>query len=439
MLTEDQNRLVTETGPGAPSGALLRRYWQPAALVDELAGDRPVVPVRLLGESLVLYRDEDGGYGLVGRHCPHRGADLCYGRLEDGGLRCPFHGWLFDSAGKCLEMPAEPEGSTLPSRIRQIAYPCVERNGIVFAYLGGDDPPALPEFDCFVAPDSYSFAFKGLIEANWLQALEVGIDPAHASFLHRFFEDEEIGEGYGRQFRGEAVDTAMPMTRILREFTRPDIRVEETGYGLRITALRDLGNAGMHVRVTNQMFPNAIVIPMSNDMNITQWHVPVDDKSCYWYAIFTDFRNTVDRDAMRAQRLELYDLPDYRPRRNRSNGWGFDAAEQKGATYTGMGHDINVHDNWAVESPGAVFDRTTEHLATSDRAIVAYRKMLTRAIEAAGAGGDLPFRPAAADAASFRGPVAVDAIGPADGWQDCWRDRDAARRQASPWAGAYPA
>jgi phthalate 4,5-dioxygenase len=190
----------------------------------------------------------------------------------------------------------------------------------------------------------------------------VGIDPAHASFLHRFLEDEDPAEGYGRQFRDQAADTEIPMTRILREFPRPEIRVEPTDYGLRLISLRDLGNLGMHVRVTNQVFPHAIVIPMSNEMTITQWHVPVDDVSCYWYAIFTSFGAPVDKAVMRAQRLALYELPDYRPKVGKHNNYGFDPYEQATKTYTGMGLDINVHDQWAVESPGPIQDRTREHL-----------------------------------------------------------------------------
>ena len=352
-MNQEQNDLITRIGPETPAGMLMRRYWQPAALIDELPDERPVRAVTLLGENLVLFRNPDGTYALMDRHCPHRGADLCFGRLEDGGLRCPFHGWLFDPSGQCIEQPAEPDGSRFHEKIRQTAYPCVERSGIVFAYMGPGEPPEFPAFDCFVAPDENVFAFKGLIECNWLQALEVGIDPAHASFLHRFLEDEDPSEGYGKQFRDKAADTAIPMTRILREFPRPEIKVEETEYGLRIISLRDLGNSGMHVRVTNQIFPHAITIPMSNEMTITQWHVPVDDETCYWYAIFTSFGDPVDKAVMREQRLELYELPDYRPRLNKTNNYGFDPYEQATKTYTGMGLDINVHDQWAVESPGA--------------------------------------------------------------------------------------
>ena len=173
----------------------MRRYWQPAALVDELAGNRPVKPVRLFGEDLVIFKDEQGRYGLIGRHCPHRGTDLAYGRLEDGGLRCAFHGWLFDVDGKCLETPAEPDDSNLCANIKQKSYPVVEKSGILFAYLGPGEPPAFPHFDCFVAPDSHTFAFKGMIDCNWLQSLEVGIDPVHTSFLHRFFHDEDPSAG----------------------------------------------------------------------------------------------------------------------------------------------------------------------------------------------------------------------------------------------------
>ena len=220
MMSAEQNDLITRIGPKTPAGVLMRRYWQPAALVDELSGNRPVKPIRLLGEDLVIFRDESGRYGLIERHCPHRGADLAFGRLEDGGLRCAFHGWLFDVSGKCLQTPAEPDNSPLCANIRQKAYPVRERSGVLFAYLGPGEPPDLPDFDCFVAPDEYTFAFKGLIECNWLQALEVGIDPAHASFLHRFFEDED---GYGKQFRGGSSDSDMPLTRLLREFPRPQI------------------------------------------------------------------------------------------------------------------------------------------------------------------------------------------------------------------------
>ena len=248
--------------------------------------------------------------------------------------------------------------------IRQRAYPVVEKSGILWAYLGEGEPPAFPEIDCFVAPDSHTFAFKGHINCNWLQALEVGIDPSHASFLHRFFEDEDPAAAYGKQFRGASAGSDMPMTKILREYDRPIINVEHTEYGLRLIALREIDDERTHVRVTNQLFPHGFVIPMSTEMTITQWHVPVDDENCYWYAIFTSYSTPVDKNKMRDQRLELYELPDYRSRKNRSNDYGFDPHEQATATYTGMGADINVHDQWAVESMGAIQDRTREHLGT---------------------------------------------------------------------------
>ena len=427
MLSVEQNQRVTQTCGNTPAGELLRRYWQPAALVDELAGDRPAVSVELFGEKLVLFRDEKGVYGLLDRHCPHRGADLCFGRLEDGGLRCPFHGWLFDIAGKCLEQPAEPENSNFHTKINHTAYPCIERNGIIFAYLGPGDPPPFPSFDCFVAPEAFTFAFKGHIDANWLQAVEVGIDPAHASFLHRFYEDKDPDEGYGQQFRDSTDE--IPVTKLLREVVRPIIEVEETTSGMSIKTLRDLGNAGMHVRVTNLMFPNAIVIPMSNEMTISQWHVPINDQECYWYAIFTDFERKVHRQEMRDQRLKLYTLPTYKPLRNRTNAWGYDPEEQRTQTYTGMGMDINVHDNWAVESPGSIFDRSNEHLGTTDKAIIAYRKLLLSAIDAVALGKSAPKQGAA-----LKGPLSVDTIGAADNWEGCWIECDMARRDRSPWA-----
>src|SRR5438445_12183660 len=146
MLSGVENELATRVGPRQPAGELLRRYWQPAALSEELPVGGAPIPVRLLGEDLVLFRDEQGKPGLLGLHCSHRGADLSYGRIEDGGLRCLYHGWLYDVHGRCLEQPGEPAESTFHERIRQTAYPCVERNGVIFAYLGPGDPPLLPGY-----------------------------------------------------------------------------------------------------------------------------------------------------------------------------------------------------------------------------------------------------------------------------------------------------
>jgi phenylpropionate dioxygenase-like ring-hydroxylating dioxygenase large terminal subunit len=223
MISQELNDLLTRTGPGSDAGAVMRHYWQPAALSDELEGNRPVVPVKLLGEDLVLFRDSDGELGLIGRACPHRGADLCYGRLEDNGLRCPFHGWHFNRDGQCVEQPGEPDGSRMHERIQNTSYPVIEKNGIIFAYMGPGAPPEFPNFDCFRAPDTHVFAFKGMWDCNWLQAMEVGIDPAHASFLHRFLEDEDPEDSYGKQFRDKAADTDIPMTKLLRDYPRPDI------------------------------------------------------------------------------------------------------------------------------------------------------------------------------------------------------------------------
>ena len=437
MMSAEQNDLITRIGPGTPCGKLMRSYWQPAALVEELAGERPVRPVRLLGENLVLFRDEQGRYGLLDRHCAHRGADLAFGRREHGGLRCSFHGWLFDAAGRCLETPAEPEGSTLCQRIRQPAYPVVEKSGILWAYMGTGAPPAFPALDCFTAPGAYTFAFKGLWECNWLQSLEVGIDPAHASFLHRFFEEEDKAKSYGKQFRADSMDSDIPMTQLMREHTRPVIDIEPTDYGLKITTTRRIDDKTTHVRVTNQVFPHAITIPLSPEMMLTQWHTPVDDENCYWYTVFTSFGKPIDKAEMRAQRLKVYELPDYRSKKNRANDYGFDPHEQETKTYTGMGEDINVHDQWAVEGQGRIQDRTRENLGTSDKAIGAYRQLLRRSIEQVAKGERPVLVVDTEDAARIRGPITIDGISTNGSTVEAYAvETDRKRRDRAEWRAA---
>jgi len=451
-MNAQDNERITRIGPGTPCGELMRRYWQPVALLDEFdsrfaanMADRPVKAVRLLGEELVLFRDGDGAFGLLARNCPHRGADLSFGRLEADGLRCPFHGWKFAADGRCLETPAEPVGSQLCTRVRATSYPTQVRSGVVFAWLGPEHtpPPALPPFDAFRAPPSHSFAFKGLWRCNWLQAFEVGIDPAHPSFLHRYLEDESLDDTYGRQFRaasaGEIDGERWPMTRVMREFFRPEIRFESVGDGLlRLTTLRHMTDALTHVRVTHAAFPATFVIPLSETITITQMHVPVDDTHTYWYSFFTSFDAPLDADTMRAQRLACVSLPDYAPLNGRHNRWGFDPAEQQTRTYLGMGEDdINLHDQWAVESMGTIQDRTQEHLASSDKVIMANRRTLLGAIETVHNGGRPPLTPTEAQADSqATGPDTIDCIAPASSWESHWIDAAAAKRRAAVWLGA---
>ncbi len=451
-MRAEQNQRITRIGPGTPCGELLRRYWQPAALLDEFdpaldpaMAQRPVKAVRLLAQDLVLFRDASGSFGLLDRACPHRGADLSFGRHEGDGLRCPFHGWKFATDGRCLETPAEPMGNAFCQRIRQRSYPVRVQSGVVFAWLGpeGGTPPELPAFDCFVAPASHSFAFKGLWHCNWLQAFEVGIDPAHPSFLHRYLQDESLeGSGqkeFGRQFRAASVGDVQgerwPMTRVMREFCTPEIHHDTVIDGItRLTTLRLMTDQLTHVRVTHAIFPHTFVIPLSETVTITQMHVPVDDTHTYWFSFFTSFDAPLDKATMRAQRLAGMTLPDYVPIHGRHDNWNFNPEEQRTRTFLGMGEeDINLHDQWAVESMGAIQDRTREHLGTSDKVIMANRRVLLKAIDAVEQGDEPPLMLNAEQAAALNGPDTMDCIAPAGDWQRFWQEAAAAKRARAPW------
>ncbi len=401
MIPKELNDQLTDVSSGSDAGKVLRQYWQPAALLDELEPDK-LLPVNLLNEKFVLQRKGENHFTLKERESSP----------EDSPIRHPKINKIKKGAS---------------------TYPVIQKNGILFAYLGEGEPPKLPNFDCFRAPNSHSFAFKGLWECNWLQALEIGIDPAHASFLHRFLEDEKPEDSYGKQFRDKSDGADIPMTKILREYPRPEIEVDETDYGLKITALRHMEGGLTHVRVTNCIFPDAICIPMSREMTITQWHVPLDKDHCYWYTIFTSFNEPVNKKLMRSQRLAEHSLPEYLPKKNKANNYNYDPLEQKKVTYTGMGLDINVHDQWAVEMMGNVQDRTREHLGRSDKAIVRYRRMLRKAMASLGKGDidNLPMRKVLSR--ELVGPLSNDAISPTNQWKTKSHEADLQRRKSCPW------
>jgi len=202
---------------------------------------------------------------------------------------------------------------------------------------------------------------------------------------------------------------------------------------MRLVTLRRIDERQTHGRSTHLVFPQAFVIPMNAEMTISQWHVPVDDYGCYWYSIFTSFTAPVDKKTMREQRLKTYPAPDYRPILNRGNGWGFDAEQQGKATYTGMGFDINIHDQFACESPGRIADRTKENLGSSDKGIVLYRRLLLDAIRKNSLGETPLMVLNEAEARALTGPPTIDGIGPTGRWDEYYREADAARRGRAPW------
>ncbi len=503
-MNREQNIRLTQVGPGSPGGLLQRRFWQPVALAEEfdpalapdmgsVAQPRLIKAVRALGQDFVLVKNHDGSWALLDRDCPHRGANLAFARYESShyesdsasrsiyagkapisttkpdatSIRCPFHGWAFQTSGQvpgqCIDTPAEPENSTMCQHIKQRSYPVQEKAGVVWAWLGnltsgsegemtsgseGATPPPMPELDCFAAPASHSFAFKGMWHANWLQCFEVGMDPAHPSFLHRFLQDADLAEmgsnAGGKQFRsaaaGDVAGERWPMTRVMRQLHRPQLSAQavgsETMQGIRITALRQLSEATTHVRMTQAIFPHIFVIPLSETLTITQWHLPIDDGRTYWFSVFTSYAQPIDQAAMRAQRLPYTTLPLYTPKSGAHNAWGFSPEEQISRTFLGMGEDdINVHDQWAVESMGeannGVQDRTREHLATSDKIIVLYRRWLQRAQDAAEKGQALPALPAMHTLSEP--PGTVDGFAPTDAWEAWITAQLADKRSTAPW------
>src|ERR687886_715559 len=201
MLSREENERITRVGPGTPMGNLMRRYWMPACLAEELPEpDCPPVRVRLLGEDLVAFRDTQDRIGVLDEYCPHRLASLFLGRNEQCGLRCVYHGWKFDVDGRCVDMPNEPPESNFKDRVRATAYPCRERGGVVWVYMG---PPERmgeqPDLEWSLVPADQRFLSKRLQQSNYLQAIEGGIDSSHISFLHSTltFEDRPSGSGGG--------------------------------------------------------------------------------------------------------------------------------------------------------------------------------------------------------------------------------------------------
>ncbi len=380
MNRQEENALLTMTGPGTGCGALLRRYWQPVGLARDLKDGVPV-PVKILGEDLVLFRDDRGEIGLIGLHCPHRCADLSYGRLEDGGLRCLYHGWLIDRYGRCLDQPAEPPESGLKDRIRHTAYRCHEAAGTIFAYMGPGAPPRFPNFHFVNAPPEHVYQSRVRHRCNYLQANEGNIDPAHLSFLHAFAKPLPDRKG----------DYGASQDVLIRD-PQPDLEIERTRFGVRIYASRGAPDGRTYLRVTNYVFPNLAFFAGSDQRYgeggySVHWHVPIDDTSHWRYEFYYHPHHALDKVSLVKKAAGEVDENED-PVRGAHNRYRQDRRSMGGA-YSGMGDVFFAHDTFAVESPGPIHDRSRERLGTTDMAIVAARRMMLAAIDAL-ARGELP-------------------------------------------------
>jgi phthalate 4,5-dioxygenase len=373
MMTQEENTLLTRTGQGTPGGELLRRYWQPVALSEELPSGAAPLSIKILGEYLVLFRDNRGRAGLLGIHCSHRGTDLSYGRVEDGGLRCLYHGWLYDVEGRCLQQPGEPGGGEHRDAIQHLAYPCKETGGVIFTYMGPGTPPLLPNYEFLNAASNHLYVAKIFHECNYLQANEGNIDPVHLSFLHRFLENRQ------EHYRGVRGAEESHYNLVARNIA-PILDIELVDFGVRIYTVRRLEGDKAYLRVSYFILPNLSAFPgqTGGEGYSVNWHVPIDDDHHWKYTFVYSAGSALDEKIINRERSEM--MPDYRLIRNGANRFMQDRESMKTKTYAGMGAGFQAHDAFATASQGAIQDRTAEHLVSSDKAIVAARKLLEKAI-----------------------------------------------------------
>jgi phthalate 4,5-dioxygenase len=381
MLKPEENERLVRIGPGTPAGDVFRRYWQPALLSSELPEpDCPPVRVRLLGEDLIAFRATDGSVGLVDAFCPHRRAPMFFGRNEECGLRCVYHGWKFDVTGACVDMPSEPPDSLFKTKVTIKAYPTFEAADVVWTYMGPPaEMPAHPDYEWMRAPRTHRILSKTFEDANYLQGLEGGLDTAHSSFAH----NEKLGDMNWTRNRDGA----------------PRLDVERTDYGYSYVSTRNLGADGSYVRVYHYVMP-----AQQMRGGVTSWTgvgkadvprldghiwVPIDDEHTWvWNMLWSYDENVAITpewyagDEARWGRGSEDLIPGtFELKKNLSNDFMIDRQMQKTKNFTGI-VGLNTQDYALQEGMGPIVDRSKEHLGTSDKAIIACRQLLLEAVQA---------------------------------------------------------
>ena len=354
MLSREENQLLTQVGRGTPAGELLRRYWHPVAVAGELTEEKPIKAVKILGEELVVYRDTMGRYGLLGEHCPHRLASLAFGRVDEQGIRCPYHGWKFAASGKCLEQPAEPADSTFKERIQHTAYPVEKLGGLLFAYLGPTPQPVLPRWDVLTWEHGKRWiVIDSLLDCNWFQPMENSVDPSHLYWLH-----------------GHSAHLA-PRMRNYDE--RHEFIPFEFGIMKRRSTPGKNPAAPPLVDQHPLLFPTTLrhVAPYQKGDGFRhnlQIRVPVDDTHTQVYRV--NFLATAG---------------DHSPAEGDPT---FHYSQLKTGVRQYDMTKVSAQDSMAWETQGAITDRRQEHLGVADEGIILLRKLVKEQIEVVRKGQD---------------------------------------------------
>jgi len=393
MISAADNEALTRVGRGTVMGEFMRQFWIPAAKSDELVADANPMRLMLLGEKLIAFRDSAGKVGIFDHRCPHRGASLFFGRNEDGGIRCGYHGWKFDVEGQCLDQPNLTPNTRFESRIKAFAYPTAERGGLIYVYLGSrETPPPLPAIEALLGP----MDGKGIVltqrDCNWLQNLEGDIDTSHLGFLH-------VGGIDGH----DIVDEDPQRWTVINK--SPHINVAQMPYGTMYSAQRNAGPGEEHHRFASFIFPFWVTYPsdmIASNLSVNAW-VPIDDEHTMIFNIDL-FRGQGKDTAMRYKdgsvvgglaRPQEY-LPRttdwmgrWRTAQNGANDFGRTRENMDAGAYIGV-NGIPLQDQAIIESMGPIIDRTIEHLASSDRMVSLTRRVLLAAAREYAATGALP-------------------------------------------------
>ena len=398
MLTHEQNETLVRVGPGTEMGALFRLYWIPFYPGADLVADGQPKRVKLLGEDLVAFRDSDGRPGLVANACPHRGAPLMFGRNEECGLRCVYHGWKFDVDGRVVDMPAEPAESGLQETARVKAYPCQERNGVLWTYMGEGPPPPLPQIEWNLVPEENVFVSFRVQECNWLQALEGEIDSAHAPILHGRIDN-----------KGAISDW------VAAKDLSPKFECKTQPFGLSIASRRSVGDDIFYWRVNQFLLPFWTLVPPQSKFPELSGHawIPMDDENtlCLMFSytpvgpLYPRMRELLaeghkGRETGHASQNCYAPQPptvpygDFRTRFTPQSGYGFDYESQRDTWFSGM-PGLWIQDAACQTGVAPIVDRTQEYLSASDMGIVRTRRLLLDTIAVFRDRGE---RPAGADA-----------------------------------------